>query len=445
MTRAAIRSNPTRRGAVRRLISALVAALLAPAAAAAAPWSDSAPLPGGGEGLMGSPALAFSPAGLGFVTTWGLDGWRQGIAIVREEPRAASALAAPPTPWAFIGRREIVAATSVHRDRGRDLLQVGLATPGKRLRSVQTLAVGRTPSFDLDASPRGTAAVAFTRHGRLYVSMRIPGARRFARPIAVSGRAHALPDPAVRVNGRGDVLLAWTAPRPERSPGSPAYVMMARIVRADGRLSRLWRLGASNAHARFAPAPSLAFTGDRRALVGWQSGESTRVARVAYASSGGRFQPTQTLETFDQPVSMDRQSEPQIRVAFGSDGRGVAVWTGCCATTRAVRAAPLAGARFGPVQTLSQPGLDANVDSLATGPRGEFVTSWTEGPVSVPRVVAAVRLGGGAAQWGPAELVADQAAGAQLAIDPVARVVFAAFYPIPVTTGPLYATREPLP
>ncbi|HYZ27979.1 MAG TPA: hypothetical protein VE570_02905 [Thermoleophilaceae bacterium] len=421
----------------------LVALLVAAPAAAAAPWSDSASLPGGGEGLMGAPALAFSPTGLGFLTTWGSGGWTQGIPIVKDKPLAARPLAAPPTPWAFIGRREIVAVTSVQRDRGRDLLQVGLATPGKRLRSVQTLAVGRTPSFDLDATTRGTAAVAFTRHGHLYLAMRSPGARRFARPIAVSGRAPVLPDPAVRVNGRGDVLLAWTAPEPDRSPASPAYVMMARIVRADGRLSRLWRLGASNAHAGFAPAPSLAFTRNRRALVGWQSGESTRVARVAYASGGGRFQPTQPLETFEQPVSSDFQSEPQIRVAFGSDGRGVAVWTGCCATTRAVRAAPLAGARFGPAQTLSQPGGDANVSSLATGPRRELVTSWTEGPVSAPRVVAAV-LGRGAAQWGPAELVADQAADAQLAIDPVTRVVFAAFYPVPVTTGPLYATREPL-
>lgn len=406
---------------LRRLVLILATSfglVSAPAAAlAAGPWSEPARLPGqSGPAPLFAP-LAFSGKGLGLIATERGNPPRPLVAaIVNDRPAAARLISRSLRigDYALFGSRRFVGVTTVRHGRTA-VVKAGFGTIGGSFGGVRT--VGSGVANDLDANFQGTAAVALHRGRALYLAIRKPGAGRFGRPLKLSGSEHALSDAQVRVNDRGDVLVVWTASLPGRPNRSPRHEVTARIWFRHGHLSRRFRLGTGA--SGFDGDLAVAFTRRRRALVGWMTFNSVR---VAYASIGGHFQRTQVLDRVP-PVDTDERSPSEIRVAFSVHGRAVAVWAGG-APNRSIRAAETSGARFGTPVTLSSGAADANVDSLATGLHGEFVTTWTEGSWPSSSVFAAVLRPESSGSWDSPELI-GQGAGSQVAIDPRTGVPFA--------------------
>jgi hypothetical protein len=378
------------------------------------------------------PPLAFSGTGLGLVAAERGNPPRPLVsAVVNDKPVIARLISRSlrVEDYAIFGNRRFV-GVGITRHRGRSLLQAGFGTIGGSFGGVHT--VGSAGAFDADANFQGTAAIAFKRGRGLALAMRRPGASRFGRPLTISGSLHALPDPQVRVNDHGDVLVVWTSSVPGRPHRSPRHVVTARVRFSRGRLSRIFRIGAGSSGV---PGDlAVAFSRRRRALVGWETFDD---ARVAYAAIGPRFQPVQTLDRF-QPVNTDERRPSEMRVAFSAHGRAVAVWAGG-APNRSIRAAETSGSRFGPPAALSSASDDANVNSLAAGRSGEFVTTWTQGIGLSTQVLAAVLRPDAAGSWDPPELVGD-GGGGQVAIDPRTDVPFTVFG---TNAGLVYSTRTP--
>jgi hypothetical protein len=353
-------------------------------------------------------------------------------AIVNDRPASARLISRSlrVEDYAIFGSRRFIGMGDV-RHGGRSVVKAGFGTIGGSFGEVREVGPGVTN--DLDANAGGTAAIALHRGHALYLALRRPGELRFGRPLKLSGSEHALSDAQVRVNAGGDVLVAWTASLPGRPNRSPRHEVTARIWFRRGHLSRRFRLGTGT--SGFPGDLAVAYTRRRRALVGWETFDSVR---VAYASIGGHFQRTQVLERVP-PVDTDERSPSEIQVAFSVHGRGVAVWAGG-APNRSIRAAETSGSRFGAPVTLSSGSADANVDSLATGLLGEFVTTWTEGPWPSSSVFAAVLRPESAGSWDAPEPV-GQGGGSQVAIDPRTRVPFAAFQ---TSAGIDWSARTPV-
>jgi len=332
--------------------------------------------------------------------------------------------------YALFGSRRFI-GMGTERRRGVSVVKAGFGTIGGSFGGVRVVASGA--GNDLDANAAGEAAIALHRGRGLYLAIRKPGAIRFGRPFKLSGAEHAHSDAQVRVNDGGDVLVVWTASLPGRPNRSPRHEVTARIWFRRGHLSRRFQLGTGT--SGFPGDLAVAFSRRRRALVGWETFDSVR---VAYASIGGHFQPTQVLDRVP-PVDSDERSPSEIRVAFSVHGRGVAVWAGG-APNRSIRAAETSGARFGAPVTLSRGSTDANVDSLTTGLHGEFVTTWTEGSGATSSVFAAVLRPESAGSWDAPELI-GQGGGSQVAIDPRTRVPFAVFQ---TSAGIDWSTRAPV-
>jgi hypothetical protein len=421
----------------RRLFTILATTwslVCAPAVAvAAAPWSDPARLPGqsGPAPLFLPPA--FSGKGFGLVATERGNPPRPLVAaIVNDRPASARLISRSLRlgDYAILGSRRFVAAGTQRRGHA-SVVKAGFGTIGGSFGDVR--AVGSGVANDLDANFQGTAAIAFHRGRGLYLAIRRPGAIRFGRPLKLSGSEHALSDAQVRVNDGGDVLVVWTASLPGRPNRSPRHEVTARIWFRRGHLSRRFRLGTGT--SGFPGDLAVAFSRRRRALVGWQTFDSVR---VAYASIGGHFQRTQVLDRV-LPVNTDERAPSEIRVAFSVHGRAVAVWAGG-APNRSIRAAQTSGARFGPPVTISSGSADANVDSLATGLHGEFLAIWTEGAWPTSSVFAAALRPEASGSWDAPELI-GQGGGSQAAIDPRTRVPFAVFQ---TSAGLAWSTRAPV-
>src|SRR5581483_4699252 len=267
----------------------------------------------------------------------------------------------------------------------------------------------------------------------LFLTIRMAGASRFGRPLELSGAEHALSDAQVRVNDHGDVLAVWTASLPGRPNRSPRHEVTARIWFGRGHLSGSFRLGTGS--SGFPGDLAVAFTRRRRALVGWHTLDTVR---VAYASIGPRFQPAEVLDQVP-PVNTDERAPSEVRVAFSVHGRAVAVWAGG-APNRSIRAAETSGTRFDAPVTLSSGGADANVDSLATGLHGELVATWSEGAGLSSSVFAAALRPEAVGTWDPPELI-GQGSGSQVAIDPRTGVPFAGFS---TPAGIEWSTRAPV-
>jgi hypothetical protein len=419
-------------------LAAWVTLLAVPGSALAAGWSPPATVPGQSGPAVVFP-LAFTASGVGLIATEAGPAARPlTAAVVGDRPRRARIISRSLriAAYALFGRRQFVGAGSVSRG-GRQIVEAGFGTIGGRFGEVQRVATRRLGfAIAADANVSGTVAIAFQKDRGLDLAVRALGERRFGRATRISGGAHALSDPSVKVNSRGDVLVVWTASLPAARNRSPVHEVMARMRFAGGGLSPLRRLGAGS--DGFGSDLATAFTTGRRALVAWQA---LAGPKVAYASRGGHFRHAQTLD-HSRPADTDLGAPSQIRVAFSSHGTGVAVWS-AGPPNRTVRAARLSGNSFGPPHVLSSPGIDANVDALAAGPRGELITTWTASPTAHPRVFAAALRPTAGGRWDPAELVAN-ASSSQVAIDPRTDVPFATFA-LPDAGFRLgYSTRPPV-
>jgi hypothetical protein len=366
--------------------SLLLAAVAAASPSQAAPWSAPA--------TLCSPALFVDNPFIGFGTSGeGLATWRYTIGIgpgsisgLRAAPRAATGQ--------FGAERELPAAVVRHALYGRErMVAVSQRDEGtmRNLRAAFGSASGRVgpahtidrftsvPGFgnwpELAANDRGDVAVVYlqrVRGGRRAVTLaeRRPG-RRFAGPriVARSGRgAFAV---TVALGARGDLVVAWQRGR----------WVEARVRRHGGRLGPVQRLGPAIAkdtrlHAAVAPNGAVWVAWDAQLTTeGGDNGPFT--VRVAMRPASARtFRSARVLERNDHRAS----DESRVDLALDPGGAAFVTWSGWDGAHARARLATLtADGKLTNVRTLSQPGYDAVVRDVATGPRpGEALAVWAQ-------------------------------------------------------------------
>jgi hypothetical protein len=92
-------------------------------------------------------------------------------------------------------------------------------------------------SLDIVAAPGGVVIAAWTEYeGRLLITRSEDGGRSFSRPMQVAGAAPERPAraPALAVRGRDQVVLAWTAVRPD------GEIAIVKNALKPGSHSRVW-------------------------------------------------------------------------------------------------------------------------------------------------------------------------------------------------------------
>jgi hypothetical protein len=160
------------------------------------------------------------------------------------------------------------------------------------------------------------------------------------------------------------------------------------------------------------------------ALVGWaaQGVAATAPARfgaAVAASARSRF-GTQVLERWPAGANVSVRSTPIRAVVAG--GRLSIGWTGAQGGFYVTRLADVAGGAVGAPQTLTAPGLDAEINDLAAAPSGRAVAVvQLSSPSSGRSAIYASERPAGAAAFGALIRVSDgsgDVGGARVALDP---------------------------
>jgi hypothetical protein len=237
-----------------------------------------------------------------------------------------------------------------------------LAVVGRRAGGVRHPAVG------IDA--RGGVVVAFQagitrvargQAARIEVALRRPGAGAFGRSLVLSGAAAAAP--AVAVNEDGDAVVAWRrGTRVEAAAVTGGRVGQTRVL---GRAYGGWN-------------PSVAIASTADAVVAWSS--LRRDARSQPGHPTFRQFVAASLRRgagrFGQPDILARQDAARyVRAAVGEDGRAVVAWPSV-APSAVLRAAiaPPGARRFASATAVSPLPSPFNL-ALAAAPTG-FVALW---------------------------------------------------------------------
>lgn len=457
------------------LVLGAVGALVAVAPArAAAPWSDPQPLGGAailrwsGQSLEQlDPQLAFTPGGNGIAVLgrqdggWGITRWsgrRGGFTTLK--PSALGGLvprliATYGRDGVLLGGQVVVPGAPVGVILARDAA-VTRGDGSGRFARAQVLGRGlskggNAPAYiaALAADQAGDAAAVVSAPfaGRTRVAgyrstlwVRRRGQPAFGR-VATIGRRTVGPSPAaLAINGPGDVLVAWDDRESVR----------ARLLSAAGRLGREQRLGVGRSYL-YGERLVAAMDGTRRMLVAWMAqrvGEGSYAGApgtvaVAYAPPYGAFGPARVVQR-GLPQGEGRAIRGRAVQAALLRDRGVVVWTGYDGGTYRVRTVDVTST--GPptaARNLSDAGVDAQLQGLATGARGATVALWFERTRGTPSPLSALRAdarAAGTSAWGAPEDVAPWAAGAPappaaVAASPVSGEAVA-IWSDPVATAP---------
>ena len=206
---------------------------------------------------------------------------------------------------------------------------------------------------------RGAAVVGWTRtlSGRVRVALRAPG-RGFGEMRSVS--PEGADAPAVAINPRGDVLVAWAR----------AGFVEARIKRAGrawGRIRRAGnpRLDAATIRAAMGPAG--------RALLGWgatnnPSGEDDPTTFEHGLSLYARGWKSTRLDSYSRAAFTGL---PQVVPAFDPRGRALAAWM----SESGFRVAGVTGDRSEVIAAL--PASNATLDGFAVSEQGALAATWS--------------------------------------------------------------------
>jgi hypothetical protein len=232
------------------------------------------------------------------------------------------------------------------------------------------------------ASPRGHTVAVWHRgvlralKTRVMVARRSAGSR-FARPVHVSGSERVL-DQMAAVNDRGEVLVVWLT---DLVRGRGRELIRARLIRADGQLGPVAKLGSVRGFA-FAN-PSVALTSDGRGAVAWgaQNADGDQEGRPAYATEmrrDGSFRPLRRL-TSRSAIGKGRVGYDigRVRVVASARDELVLAWTDGRPHFYAVRSATLRRGRLAQVETLSAPERDGQLLDLAADTDGSVRALWT--------------------------------------------------------------------
>ena len=375
--RAVCRSGGGRVVAVLVVVCAC-AGSLAPVAGAD-PWSGPLAVPG----VSSVSAFGFTPGGVGVAIVGPDELLRFPADGVFGSPQATGLGSLNGVRMALFGRGRVVLGGA----RGTSA-EIAFGSVGGKFGRPQTVARGAsqetTRVVALAANAAGkTAAVVMA--GRRPNSMsadqwlvvREPGGSSFRRVVTlVKGLTWPRGDQAVTVNANGDVLAAW-------DDGSS---VRALIVRADGRVGRVQRLGVG---AGGGSRISVALDPTRRAVVLWMAlgvgegldGFGPGTVHVAYAKPGKTFARARQLDSGLPSGERSASATPSlpVNVVLLRD-RAQLAWTGYADGRYLVRAADIgASGTVSGQQTLSPPDTDAILLGMSAGPRGGVVVAWFNG------------------------------------------------------------------
>jgi hypothetical protein len=320
----------------------------------------------------------------------------------------------------------------------RSLLRVAIGPLGGRLQRISTTrGIAGTRTLAGAVNDSGDAAVVFSRcvdatcaTRTVLATFRRRG-RSFGAPVVLARRT-GFPVAAVTINPRGDALVAWIEHRARRRGND----IRTRMRRADGTLTKVRLAGSS------APAPAIAvtLTPGRHGVVSWFSqpvaggsvGGPPTVSTVALNSHGnmGGLKPLDPGTAWRRPTAPARGA--RLRAVLGPDGSTTFAWTGFAGGHYVVRAERLYR-DIGDQESLSPPGIDAQLMDLTTDAAGDVLAVWATAPdtAPVPGVAAVIRPAGappGAPSFGAPQLVltgADASGTAAGAIAPGGRALVA--------------------
>jgi hypothetical protein len=335
----------------------LVAAVLAPPAAAATRWSPAETLSAAGPGQDAfNPQVAVDGRG-DAIAVWELwDSASSSPLGVQAARRPAGGSWSPP---------------------------VTLSRPGAEY-------------VQLAVNARGAAVAVWRRFdGTAYrvQAARRPAGRSWGSPVTLSDPGQDAYEPQVAVDGKGNATVVWEASgiRAARRP-------------AGGSWGKPVTLSGPNARS-----PRLAVNGRGTAVAVWQRGGIT--VKAARRPSGGAW---------GRPVTLSAHGGAPD-VALDGRGTAVAVWQRSGGPVDRVQAArqPAGGAWGRPV-TLSDSGQNAENAQVAVNWRGTAVVVWERSDAwGFPRGVHAARRPSGGAWGRPVRLSepGSYAGGAQVAVD----------------------------
>ncbi|HEX2105236.1 MAG TPA: hypothetical protein VHF51_16410 [Solirubrobacteraceae bacterium] len=452
-------SSTARGRNARRLAAAtaLTAVLLgAPAAAAAAPWGPPQVPPGS---PASAPALTFGSPGVGVLVGQAGDGGTVGAQSTTNldtflpfRPLTAADFPLTDDVATYATTRLVGLGTRIGHPTDRAGLVFGQV--GTKLTDVRLVGptdrAGRARALDVNdrgdtAATYGVCANRACVLQALYLVVRRAG-RSPGGLIRIDNRAVRQLS-TVTVNQRGDVLVAWQADRG----------VYARIRTAGGTLYRTQRLGNPGQPVN---AISAVLTANRAAAVAWEAQSASEgvpgspaTVDAAFKAAGARhrFHSAQRLATVPALRTGHYVAERRVRVVEAADGAIHAAWTSYVNGRFVVQTGTLRGFRFGAVQTVSDPAMDAVLADLDAGPSAELAIAFRTGvagadPGTGPAGLRAALRAPGAAAFGPAETIlenADTPVEATLRFDPATARPVAAWRSLranAITTS----AREPL-
>jgi len=419
---------------------AVLTALVAPAAAGAAPPWSVPETPAGGDAVFAPPALAVGASGAGLLAAaeavpfsatrrfapFRLIGIRADGTTADRGRLTGGELATAPVAYGrtrvVLVRRSIVAPGGPGR-AARVRLSASFGTITRPAAgTLRTLAdvrsVGGLGPVAAAASPRGDVAVAWVE-GPSLSSSRVRLAVR--RPNGTFGAAstiragYAIDAVSVAWGEGGDLLVAFNrvlTGRERREAGSRA-VLEARVRRAGASLGPVQRVGPSRGRDRL----STAVAPNGRMVVAWgtndpgeEVNEPYEVRAAVRPAGPRRFRAPQLLDD-GSGAAEPGGTFGRVVARMARDGRATVAFTArrreAGGFVHPVRVATTgAAARFGAAQELSPEGA---LGDLAVRPDGAAVATWTARAAgadiddpSVGDVLAAVRPPGADA-FGPAE------------------------------------------
>jgi hypothetical protein len=189
-------------------------------------------------------------------------------------------------------------------------------------------------------------------------------------PVVLTSRGAAVSAISVNLDYRGDAIVAWAA-----NGG-----IFDRVRESSGILEPTQRVGSSPAGPRL----EALISDDNRGIVAWETDESTGGTTTTstyldVSQTGPHFTTPHLLERFTDPAGLVPPASGLQLVRLAYEGVMV-VWTGLSEGHLVVRAAPVSLTSLRPATTVSDPGEDAMLTDVATGPRDEALVLWTTGP-----------------------------------------------------------------
>jgi hypothetical protein len=306
---------------------------------------------------------------------------------------------------------------------------VRVSPPGPTVTSgdVAAGAGGRAVAAWLRTDRRGTRVMVSARAGGRWSPPRALGGRRVARPRAA-------------VNALGDAAVAWVGDRRIAAGvrrGPAGRWTTALVARADGAVQDLrltidragrpmvlwseatgsgyvarvatrpsasagWRVRPARIGTTGSTAPALALSAGAGALVAWEDGARTFVARTV---RGG----------FERPREVAVEASGRPAVAIGRSGTGLTAWSARLpGGTSVVQAA----GRAGPGDEWGDPddvGIGA-APVAAVNEEGDAVVAWSLGGAGGPQGVEAVTRSGPTGGWRSSTVVPRRACGCTLRV-----------------------------